>query len=272
MNNHSHVPQPAVSWSCHHAVARMQAVADMLLLIDDLRPVCSSNPSGFALPDTYSKCKEEVIRRTQKLQSFSARISEKLHAAGVSWTEIATNVKKLSSLVVALIEGCVQLTYLKVIVQNDCVAAQSGIIDPYAVSFPHYDIELSCQRLKRTVPGDLGPNILVETCVDINRSLVLLTECCAHASDNAPDDNSAEQFKLCVKCFTASASCLLSSVKRFKAEPSDIHHRRCITFSKTLVAATAATVNFATEPTYVGRATVLSSNEQEEKKNVFGRI
>ena len=271
MSNRSSVPQPALAWACHRASVRMQAVSDLLLLADDIRPIVSFSTVSYSGHESLAQCRDAVISRTQRLLSDSSRISEHLHAAGVRWAEIALSVSELSELVVSLIESCTQTTYLMCTIQPDCVTAMPGIVDPYAVSLPHLDIELCCQRLKRMLPNDLAPAVLVQTCEEINRCLTLLTSCCSHASQNASDPNSRDQFKLCVKSFTASASCLLSSVKRFKSEPIDIHHRRCVTFSGTLVASTAATVNFATEPSYIGKPANLTNESKEMKKNIFGR-
>ena len=271
-NSRSAIPQPALAWACHRASVRMQAVSDLLLLADDIRPVVSYSTVSYTGHESLAQCREAVISRTQRLLSDSARISERLHAAGVRWTEIAVSVTELSDLVVSLIESSTQTAYLTSSVEPECTPAVPGIVDPYAVSLPHLDIELSCQRLKRSAPSDLAPAVLVQTCEDINRCLTSLTSCCSHASQNASDPNSRDQFKLCVKSFTASASCLLSSVKRFKSDPTDIHHRRCVTFSATLVASTAATVNFATEPTYIGKPASLTSDAKEIKKNIFGEV
>ena len=270
MTSRSSTPQPALAWACHRASVRMQAVADLLLLADDIRPVVSFSTVSYSGHESLPQCREAVVSRTQRLLSDSARISERLHATGVRWTDIAVSITELSDLIVSLIESCTQTAYLTATVEPDCFAAVPGIVDPYAVSLPHLDIELSCQRIKRTLPSDLAPSVLVQTCEDINRCLTSLTSCCSHASQNASDPNSRDQFKLCVKSFTGSASCLLSSVKRFKSEPTDIHHRRCVTFSATLVAATAATVNFATEPSYIGKPANLTTEAKEIKKNIFG--
>ena len=255
--------------TCTQSQSRMQAVADLLLLNSDVRPVTSESLAVFR--ESYSKCRETVITRTKGLLVITGRINEQLHNVLSKWQDVCICISDMCELVVGLIECCAHAAYLVAINKPNCRPAQAGLVDSYRLCRAHTEIELSSKQFKQLTIHELTPTVLVQICSDINKNLTILTECCRAASEESSDSYDQEQFRLCVKSFTTNASCFLNSIRCFKVRPEPMLYGRCIGFYDALTSSTKALVNFATEDPFLGKPAVLSPEGTEAKKVIFGR-
>ncbi len=248
--------------------ARMQAVADLLLLSSDLRPVTTQSLSVFG--ESFSKCRETIITRSKGLLVLTGKINEQLHSVTAKWQDIGVYLQDICELIVGLTECCAHAAYLIAITKPNCISATPGIIEPYKICRANVEIQLLCKQLTQSTREELTPPLLVSLCLDINKNLTIMTESCKLASEKTEDLNNQDQFKLCIKSFTACASCLLSSIRCFNAKPTEVHYQRCIGFCEPLVASTRAMLNFATEDYFIGRPARLTSDGRDAKKVVLG--
>ena len=263
-------PSYIVVNACNRSQGRMQAVADLLLLASELRPVNTRNVT--ICQRSYSDCRDTVTARTKSLILLSEGLKRNLYDRTTGgWSIIAQNVNEICDVMVGVIECCAHGTYLNVVEMHHCQAIIPGIIDKYVICRCHAEIANVCNTIKTTRPEDLTQEVLLSMCEDVRKFLAVLTEVCHAASNNTylePSDQ--DQFKLCVKSFTSSASCFMSSIKTFKSQPSHALHRRCVSFANALVATTSATVDFATEDQFTGRPSVLTREGKETKRAILG--
>ena len=254
--------------ACNRGQARMQAVADLLLLTSDSRPVTTESLSFFG--ESYPKCRETIITRTKGLLVLTGKIHDQLHSVTAKWHDVCVCVQEICELVVGLTECSAHAAFLVAVNKSQCVIAVAGIVDQYKICRANVEIDLCCKQVQQATCEELSPPVLVQICSDINKNLTILTECCKNASEKTDDVNNQDQFKLCIKSFTSCASCLLSSIKCFKAQPTEIHLQRCIAFCEPLRHSTQATVNFATEEQFIGKPAILTQEAKEAKKSVLG--
>ncbi len=253
--------------TCTQSHCRMQCVADLLLLNSDVRPVNAESLAVFH--DSYSKCRETVITRTKGLLVMTGRINEQLHNVLSKWLDVCNCILDMTELVVGLIECCAHAAYLVAVSKPNCVPAQAGVVDAYRIRRAHSEIELLSNHFRHLTIHELTPSVLMQICSDISKNLTVLTDCCRVASENTADVFDQEQFRMCVKSFTNNASCLLSSIRCFKAKPTAQYYGRCIGFYDALTASTKALVNFATEDSFLGTPATLTSEATEAKKSIF---
>ncbi len=254
---------------CTHNQARIQAVADLLLLSTELRPISTDGLSVFR--ESYSKCRETIITRTKGLLVLTGRINEQLHSVLSKWHDICTCIEDMGELVIGIIECCTHAAYLVTINKPNCCHAEPGLVDHYKICRANLEIQLSCQQLKQSSTAELTPAVLVQICSDINKHLSILTDCCKIASEKSTNPHDREQFKLCVKSYSANASCFMLGIRYFKKEPTDVHCGRCVGFADSLLASTNALINFATEDEFIGKSATLTSECEDIKKSIFGK-
>ena len=147
----------------------MQAVADLLLLTNDLRPVTTESLSVFG--QSYSKCKDTIIDRTKGLQVLTGKIHEQINNIASKWQDICMCLQEICNLVVGLTECCAHAAYLIAVEKYECQAAVMGITDLYKISKARADIDLGCSRLNNLQVEDITPAVLVQIGQDLNMHL-----------------------------------------------------------------------------------------------------
>ena len=252
---------------CSRCQTKMQSVADLLLLTSDPRPV-STALSVFG--GSYARCRETIITRSKGLLVLTSQVNEQLYDVTTRWEDIGICLQDICELVIGLTECCAHAAYLIAISKHNCTPAVPGVIEAYRVCKADMEVGLNISLMKKSSLEDLTPHILVQACSNINRSLTVMSECFRYASERTRDVGNQDQFKLCIKSVTSSASCLISSIRTFKANPSRAHHQRCLGFCEALVSATKAATAFATEETFTGRPSQLTHEAKEAQKEVLG--
>ena len=248
--------------------SHIQAVGDMLLLSCTLRPV--RIPTLTAFRNNYPKYRELIITRTKGLLVLTNRLNEQLYEANARWEDISQSLQDMDDLVVTLTECCAHAAYLVTSNKPGSVPAIPGIVDPYVVRRCSLEVNLSCQCLQQTELSDWTPPMLVDVCSNINKSLAILSDSFKAASEKSREKMISQQFKLCVKSMTTSASCFLSAVKCFKAQPTTSHYWQCRSFAEALASSTKAAVLFATEEQFIGKPAQLTPQADELRKTILG--
>ena len=268
MSNSHHARDVVIA--CKNSISKMQSVADLLLLSNNnIRPVVID--SLTQLCDAYPQCSESIVTQMKGLLVLTSRIQGYLQNTTSKWDEICTCIQDITEIVVGLIELCSDAAYLCVLSKPSCLPLIPGIVDSYKVSRANLEIHLSCQQIEQLSYTELTPLLLVQLCYNINKNLAILTECCKQASDRTNDQYNEEQFKLCAKSFTACGSCVVSSIKSFKAQPSEATRQRCVKFCEALSASTDALVGFATESQFGWKAGTITPQAEEAKKAILGK-
>ena len=256
--------------ACKLSQQRMQAVADMLLLTSDMRPVHSDKV--LVHNDSCPKYRDTVVTKTKGILVATSKINELVYTVTARWQDVCLCIQDICELVVSLVECCAHLAYLVGIRSPAATPAIPGIIDPYKLRRAGLSVELGCHRLRQTSREILSPPVLVQICSEVSSSLSELTESCKKASELASDAGDQDQFKHCIKSFTACGSCLLSSIKCFKRQPTELHRQRCINFSEPLLASVKGMVSFATEEQFIGKPAVLPADGKENMKAILGTL
>ncbi|ELT89608.1 hypothetical protein CAPTEDRAFT_169274 [Capitella teleta] len=255
--------------SCNQSINQMQLVAELLLLSSDLRPVRSEALTGFH--DSFPNCKELVMTRTRGLFVIAGRLHELLYCISTArWFDVNRCVHEMCELVISLTETCAHAAYLLALTYPNCYPAEPGIVDLYTAKRTAIDIGICAQHLKQASREQLTPPILVQICSTVNKNLGQLTETCKTASSRAVLMQDQEQFKMCVKSSTTSGGCFLTSIKRFKQQPTEQHRTRCVSFCDSLAAVVSASVNYASEDQFIGHPARISSEAFQSKMAVLG--
>lgn len=268
MSNTHHARDVVIA--CKNSISKMQSVAELLLLSkNNIRPVVID--SVAQLCDAYPQCKESIVTQMKGLLVLTSRVQGYLQNTTSEWDEICTCIRDITEVIVGLTELCSDAAYLCVLSKPSCLPLIPGIVDSYKVSRANLEIHLSCQQIQQLSYTELTPLLLVQLCCSINRNLAILTECCKRASEQTNDQYNEEQFKLCAKSFTACGSCVVASIKSFKAQPSEATRLRCVKFCEALSASTDALVNFATESQFGWKAGIMTPQADEARKAILGK-
>ncbi|XP_012588154.1 PREDICTED: mesoderm development candidate 1, partial [Condylura cristata] len=187
---------------CDHCKAKMQLVADLLLLSSEARPVLSEGPAS-AGAESFEQCRDSIIARTKGLSILTHDVQSQLNMG--RFGEAGDSLVELGDLVVSLTECSAHAAYLAAVATPGAQPAQPGLVDRYRVTRCRHEVEQGCALLRATPLADLTPQLLLEVSQGLSRNLKFLTDACALASDKSRDRFAREQFKLSVKCMSTSA-------------------------------------------------------------------
>eukprot|EP00106_Octopus_bimaculoides_P009343 XP_014776785.1 PREDICTED: mesoderm development candidate 1-like [Octopus bimaculoides] len=209
------------------------------------------------------------------LDSFSAqRIYSGLNhlsdSAKKKWTDVPNQIRSLVDIVIDLIENTGHSAYLVTVSCPDTTPAIPGLVDRYQASLASLEVRLACAHITKSKTNELNPQVLVQVCSKLSKNLAVMTNICRHASEHTDDRSDQDQFKHCVKSLTATASCLISSIKTFKNKPTPINQGRCVAFCEPVVASANAFVMFAIEKPFIGMSAVLSPESKEKQTAILG--
>ncbi|XP_070546810.1 talin rod domain-containing protein 1-like [Ptychodera flava] len=246
--------------------ARMQAVADLLLLTSDIRPVNTESLSVFG--ESYAKCRDTIIARTKGLSVLTRDVLQQMGSG--KYRECGDTLKEICGMVVSLTECSSHAAYLAATSEPGAIKSIPGIIDKYKVSRAKFDIEHSCNQIQNVPIVELSPFRIVTISGEISNNLHILTRACILASDASEEQFHKEQFRLCVKSVTACATALLSAIKKYKNTLDERNRTRCVVFCKPLVQACQAVVEYATEGEHLGTPAQLSESGKKVQTAILG--
>lgn len=193
-------------------------------------------------------------------------------SAKKKWTDIPNQIRSLVEIVTDLIENSGHSAYLVTVSCPDTTPAIPGLVDRYQASHASLEVRLACARITKSKTDELSPQVLVQVCSMLSKNLAVMTNICRHASEHTNDRSDQDQFKHCVKSLTATASCLISSIKTFKNKPTPINQGRCVAFCEPVVASANAFVMFAIEKPFIGMTAVLSPESKEKQTAILAEI
>ncbi|XP_034040002.1 talin rod domain-containing protein 1 [Thalassophryne amazonica] len=251
---------------CDTCKAKMQLVADLLLLSSEIRPIMTAE--GVAMADTFDQCRDTVIARTKELSILTHDIQSQLNMG--RFHEVGDRLLEMADLVVSLTECSAHAAYLAAAETPGCQPCLPGLVDRYKVTRCRHEVEQSCSILRITPLPDLTPQLLLELSQNISTNLKTLTDISSLASEKSKDRFSKEQFKLSVKSMSTSGTAFLACVKEVKTQPSELTRNRCVLFSAALVQAVNTLVGFATEPQFLGRAAAVTAEGKGVQTAVLG--
>uniref|UniRef100_A0A1A8Q7V5 Mesoderm development candidate 1 n=2 Tax=Nothobranchius TaxID=28779 RepID=A0A1A8Q7V5_9TELE len=251
---------------CDACKAKVQLVADLLLLSSETRPVMTAE--GAALADTFDQCRDTVIARTKELSILTHDIQSQLNMG--RFTEVGDRLLEMVDLVVSLTECSAHAAYLVAVESPGSQPCLPGLVDRYKVTRCRHEVELNCSVLRASPLTDLTPQLLLELSQNISTNLKNLSDISLLASERSRDRFAKEQFKLSVKSISTSGMAFLACVREVKAQPSELTRNRCVLFSAALVQAVGALVGFATEPQFLGRPASISSEGKGVQTAVLG--
>ncbi|XP_013882868.1 mesoderm development candidate 1 [Austrofundulus limnaeus] len=251
---------------CDSCKAKVQLVADLLLLSSDTRPVLSFE--GAVLADTFDQCRDTVIARTKELSILTHDIQSQLNMGRFS--EVGDRLLEMADLVVSLTECSAHAAYLAAVESPGSQPCLPGLVDRYKVTRCRHEVEQNCAVLRASPLPDLTPQLLLELSQNISTSLKTLSDVSLLASDGSRDRFAKEQFKLSVKSISTCGTAFLACVREVKTQPSDLTRTRCVLFSAALVQAVSALVGFATEPQFLGRPASVSPEGKGVQTAVLG--
>ena len=199
--------------SCTQNTTRLQAVADMLLLSDHAWPVIHNQ----AFSNVYYRCKDELQAKCRDFLRLVSRIQECFNAPSPSLVELSNGLEKIVDAVVGLIELSAHISYLLVEHFPNCEWSVPGVIDLLRVRKIQLDLKMFGHLLKISSHDHLIPPVLVQIAACLNESLARLTKYCNSASDTVATALDREQLASCVKSLAAAGSCVMTSIRVFKA-------------------------------------------------------
>ncbi|XP_037553245.1 talin rod domain-containing protein 1 [Nematolebias whitei] len=251
---------------CDACKAKVQLVADLLLLSSETRPVLTSE--GVVLADTFDQCRDTVIARTKELSILTHDIQSQLNMG--RFTEVGGRLLEMADLVVSLTECSAHAAYLAAVESPGSQPCLPGLVDRYKVTRCRHEVEQNCAVLRISPLSDLTPQLLLELSQNISTNLKTLSDISLLASDGSRDRFAKEQFKLSVKSISTCGTAFLACVREVKTQPSELTRTRCVLFSAALGQAVSALVGFATEPQFLGRPASISAEGKGVQTAVLG--
>lgn len=251
---------------CDACKAKVQLVADLLLLSSETRPVLTFE--GGVLADTFEQCRDTVIARTKELSILTHDIQSQLNMGRFS--EVGDRLLEMADLVVSLTECSAHAAYLAAVETPGSQACLPGLVDRYKVTRCRHEVEQNCAVLRGSPLSELTPQLLLELSQNISTSLKTLSDISLLASDGSRDRFAKEQFKLSVKSISTCGTAFLACVREVKSQPSELTRTRCVLFSAALLQAVSALVGFATEPQFLGRPASVSPEGKGVQTAVLG--
>lgn len=262
----NHCASRTLTGVCESCIARMQGVAELLLLSCSVRPVMSEFLGHLQCGTVLTVLKHKL----KTINVLSETIASHVHMVSSKWNDICESLHELSLAVVQLIELVSHSSYLIVTNFPKCSMSNTALVDRYIVSHSGLEIKLSCMRLKRTRSEELSPQIIIDLCSNISKHIAVITDICKVAGQNVHEENLEDQFKLSVKSVTCAAGCLIASIKSYKSSQNTTHHSRVVLFCEPVLAATQALVSFATEENFTGSEGGLTLQAKEVQKKILG--
>lgn len=254
--------------TCERCHSTLQAVAELLILSCDARPIRTDTVSSKS---TFAQITERIVANTKTINTLMKSVINYVHMITTKSVEICEGLTELTSTVVTFMELCSHISYICAISFKDCCQAIPGLVDRYSISLAGLEIKLSCNRLKKTRVDDLSPQLIIDLCSNISKHISVLTNICKSADEKVRDEGTRDQFKLCVKSVTCAAGCLIASIKTYKSHPNTRHHSRFINFCDPVSTTAQALVSFATEEDFIGKEAVLTPEARDIQKSVLGK-
>ncbi|RUS82830.1 hypothetical protein EGW08_009406, partial [Elysia chlorotica] len=204
--------QTLIFEECH---ARVQTVAELLLISCRPRPVFTSAADVAMTHDNFEGFRDKVIGQLNKMLLLSREVATQAHSKQIHWRQLSQRVRELTAVVVALLELSAHISYLMAVRcgEGQAVAtlATLGPVDSaHRLTQADLDIRFSCQRLKRSRVNDLQPHLLVrEKCLSVSISSAIIQMFRAvrdlvHAASSSKRHQ--DRLSLCVESLTRSAS------------------------------------------------------------------
>lgn len=260
----------AISNSCERCQSKMQAVAELLILSCDGRPVKTEHVIS-SHTNSPSQIKDRVFTSLKSLTLSMKNVITLVHMITTKWSEIVEALQELTNITVSFVELCSHVAYLTAINFPDCSQALPGLVDKYCVSLAGLEIKLSCVQLKRSRVEELSSQLIIDLCSNISKHIAIITDICRTAGQKVSDESTQDQFKLCVKSVTCAAGCLIASIKCYKSNASPTHHSRVLVFCEPVLASSSALVSFATEDDFIGNEAILTSEAKDAQKAILGK-
>ena len=254
--------------SCTVNQTKLQAIADLLLLTNNIWPIFHGEPYANCI----EKCKDFILTKTKGLLVLIAKVPDMLLSPLSAACDIYNTVQDMIELAIGLIEFCAHAGYLVGQLFPGYKKEQKGVLIPYVVQRTAIDIDTTCQLFKISDQDLLTPQALLDVSSSLGESLSTLTQCYVTASDDpSVSQLNQEQFRACVKCFASSGAIVTTSIKCYKTSPSHVLHCRCVAFCDALKSTVQAAVIFANEQEFVGMSAVLSHAANEVRKSILGK-
>ncbi|XP_061413915.1 talin rod domain-containing protein 1-like [Lethenteron reissneri] len=258
------------------SATRMQAVADLLLLASEIRPVLSGPAEGpgaeavepHAEQLAYERCKESIALCAKNLEILIFDVQTHLYMG--RYAQVCDSLASTAELVVALTERAAHAGYLAAMGTADSQPAGPGHLDRYGLCRAHLELERSWTRLRDTPICELNSRELMDVSTSISRNLRMLSEPCLAASEQVDEPFVREQLRLGIKCVTSSATALIACIRAFKEQPGELSHRRCVLFGAPLLESVQALLGLCAEPVLQGTGAVLSPQGRAIHTSVLG--
>lgn len=260
---------------CEEVCARLQLVADLLLLKDEYRIESKQNhrlsvlEPVFGGVDSYGKLRDKIIAWTKALaisiKEFEQQMKMK-HLGGVS--KLA---EKISKQVIQLTEAAASAAYYAALTDIHCKPAKPGIIDHYIVERAKQELHMSYNKFRPDYCCPLSREYILNISKNFADNLATLSHCCVKASENKhvkPVDST--QFSTCHESLQGGTAAFLTALKSFAAMRTEDNRRKCQLFGRPLLAVVDSIVEFSAFPQFSGKPAVLTERGHESQTDILG--
>ncbi|XP_063230528.1 talin rod domain-containing protein 1-like [Bacillus rossius redtenbacheri] len=181
-------------------------------------------------------------------------------------------VEEICSLVVSLTECSAHAGYLLAVLQEGSSPETPGPVDRYQVCRAAADVAHGTALLRAHRLPTISSLQVTDICTGVTENASVLADCCLVAADEAPDDGTRQQFRLCLKSVTAAADAFCGSVESLRDRPGDRNYKACQqVFGEALATTCDALAVFATQDARLtGVAATLGAAGRDALRRVLG--
>ncbi len=269
-------PSPEfVGRTCEESCARMQLVADLLLLKTGNRAGLQENHRLSVLEpvsgevESYGKLRDEIIATTKVLAISIKEFKQHMkiqHLSGVS-----KSAERVAKQAIQLTETAASAAYYAALTDIQCKPAKQGPIDLYLLERAKQELHISYNKFR----PDYDCPSTVEYVLDISKSfadnLALLSQCCLKASENKKISNAnSTQFATCYESLQGGTAAFLTALKAFASRRTEDNRKKCLLFGRPLLSIVDSLVEFSSFPQFSGKPAILTEKGHESQIDILG--
>ena len=259
---------------CEEACAKMQLVADILLLKDtgpdeSRKRLSVLEPVPGGIDQSYSKLRDTIIAGTKVLSITAKDFSHQMNLKTLK--NIHKLAEKIAIQAIELTEYAASAAYKVALTDVGCTPAMPGIRSHYCFERAKQELQFSYNKFGLGHDYQLSSQDVLDISKTFAGNLAMLTRNCNNASVNENIDTiDRTQFAACSQSLQSATAVFLTALKTFASSRNEENCKRCLLFGKPLLAVVDSIVEFSSYPQFSGKPAILSHKGQESQINILG--
>ena len=260
---------------CEESCARMQLVADILLLKENSAAATQDRKRLSVLEPipgscrSYGKLRDTIIASTKTLAISIKEFGQQMNLLSLS--SIKTYAEKIAKHAIEITEAAACAAYYSALTDISCIPAKPGVIYHYSFERAKQDLHFSYNKFKPDYGCPLSSENVLSISKNFAENLAMLTHNCTEASENeAVNPIDRAQFATCSQSLQSATAAFLTALKTFATSRTEENSKRCLLFGKPLLAVVDSIVVFSSYPQFSGEPAVFTRKGHDSQTNILG--